>query len=110
MSTNELLILTFVLAGILFFVRVLPVTLFANSTLPVIIQKWLKYIPPSILSALVVSEILVKDNQIYFSFSNLFLIAAFPTFLVAYKTKSLFMTLIFGMLCMMLIRYGVNYV
>ncbi len=110
MALQELIILTLGLAATLFFIRVLPVTLFANSNLPLLVQKWLKYIPPSILSALVASEILVRDGAIFFSFSNLYLIAAFPTFLVAIKTKSLFATLIVGMICMMLIRLGINYV
>lgn len=110
MSNQELILMVIALALSIFLIRSLPVTLFANKTLPIFIQKWLTYIPPAILAALTASEILVKDGELDFSFSNLYLLAALPTFLVAYKTKSLFVTLVFGMACIAIIRLGMNYV
>ncbi len=110
MSNQDIISLILLLAGVLLLTRTLPVTLFGNKQLPVIIEKWLKYIPPSILAALVASEIVTKDGNLYFSFSNLYLIVAVPTFLIAYKTKSLFTTLVLGMGIMALLRLGLQYV
>ncbi len=110
MSNNTILLLTFSIALIMLFIRLSPITLFNNVELPLFIKKCLSYIPPAILSALTISELVVRSNSLDFSITNLFLIASIPTFLIAYFTKSLFLTLTLGMLIVALLRYGVNYV
>ncbi len=110
MSNNYLLILTLLIAILMLFIRVTPVTLFAGRELPLFFRKWLSYVPPAILASLTASELLVRNHSLDFSFSNIFLIAAIPTFLIAYYTKSLFVTLTSGILIVALIRYGLNYV
>ncbi len=110
MSNVNMLILIVSIALVMLFIRLTPVTLFAGLELPLFFKKWLSYIPPAILSALTASELLVRKNSIDFSFSNIFLIAAIPTFIIAFYTKSLFLTLTLGILMVALIRYGLNYV
>ncbi len=110
MTNIELIILIALLALSMFVIRVFPVTLLANVTMPKIIEKWLKYIPPAILSAMVASEIFTKDSKLFISLSNHYLLVAIPTFLVAIKTKSLFFTLVFGMACMALLRFALPYI
>lgn len=85
--------------GVVTFIpRLLPLLLLSSKTLPKIAIKWLGYIPVAVLSAMLFPALLINDKQVYFSSDNLFLIVSIPTFLVAVKTKSLFATVIAGML------------
>lgn len=84
--------------------RVLPIVLFSRIKVPEGISKWLAHVPIAIMSALLVNELLISDNQINISANLLELIAAFPTFLVAVKTKSPIITVAVGVITLMLLR------
>lgn len=84
--------------------RLLPVWLLAGRTLPPLVVTWLRYVPVAVLSALLVPDLLLREGRIDLSWSNLYFWVAFPTFLVAWKTRSLFATVITGMGILALIR------
>jgi branched-subunit amino acid transport protein len=85
--------------------RILPVWLLADRTLPPIIERWLKYVPVSVLSALLLPSILIPEGAIDLGFSNLYLWAALPTLLIGWKTRSLFGAVIAGMALVALARF-----
>ena len=84
--------------------RILPVWLLAERDLPPVIERWLKYVPVTVLAALLLPSLLMPAGAIEFSFSNLYLWAAIPTLLVALKTRSLFGSVISGILLVALAR------
>ncbi len=84
--------------------RMLPVWLLAGRTLPPLVVTWLRYVPVAVLSALLVPDLLLREGQIDLSWSNLYFWVSLPTFLVAWKTRSLFATVITGMGILALIR------
>ena len=90
-----------------FFPRVLPILLLPGRKMPRIIKRWLSLIAPAILSALLLPELLLFRNgaQTDLSFSNLYLFAALPTFLVAWKTKSLFGAVVIGIATVAIVRF-----
>ena len=73
-------------------------------------MRWLKYIPVAVLSALLVPEILVSENVVNLSLTNKKLLAAIPCFLIAYKTKNLFITVITGIIAMLILNLIFAYV
>ncbi|NQU65495.1 MAG: AzlD domain-containing protein [SAR324 cluster bacterium] len=85
--------------------RFLPLFFLANRSLPSIVQRWLSYVPSAVLAAMLFPSLFVKDKQVLLSFDNLYLMAAIPTFLVAFKSKSLFGTVITGMLLVASVRF-----
>ncbi|HNT78393.1 MAG TPA: AzlD domain-containing protein [Anaerolineae bacterium] len=85
--------------------RLLPVWFLADKSLPKSVITWLRYVPVAVLSALLMPTLLIPNNKFDFSGDNLFLWAAIPTFLVAWKTKSLFLPVIVGMLIIAAARY-----
>lgn len=89
-----------------FLPRVLPMTLLAGRALPESARVWLGFVPAAILAALVAPEIFLVDGRLALSTDNTFLLAAFPSILVAWRTKSLFATLAFGMGAVALLRWG----
>jgi branched-subunit amino acid transport protein len=80
--------------------RVFPILLLSGRRLPPIIERWLSLIAPAILSAMLLPQLLfVRDATPatpVFSTSNAFLLASVPTFFVAWRTKSLYKTVIVG--------------
>ncbi len=77
--------------------RLLPVWLLASRRLPEVVITWLRYVPAAVLAAMLVPSILVQGKQLNLSFNNLYLLAFFPTLLVAWKTRSMFGAVIVGM-------------
>jgi len=76
--------------------RLLPVWLLSSRSLPKIVVAWLRYVPVAVLAAMLSPAIAVPENQLDLSLNNLFLLAAIPTLLVAWKTRSLFGSVIVG--------------
>jgi branched-subunit amino acid transport protein len=95
---EKILIITILgMAVVTYLPRLLPVWLLATRTLPQPVITWLKYIPAAVLSAMLVPSLLLPAGEVDISFSNLYLMAAFPTLLAGWKSKSLFLAVIVGM-------------
>lgn len=65
---------------------------------------WLRYVPASVLAAMLFPSVLLENQRLNLQPENLYLVAIFPTLLVAWKTKSLFGSVITGMGLVALIR------
>ena len=85
--------------------RLLPILLLSSKKLPPPVVAWLRCVPVAVLSAMLLPSLIVNDARLDFSGSNLFLWAAIPTFLVAWKTRSLFGSVIVGMAVVAIARY-----
>jgi branched-subunit amino acid transport protein len=85
--------------------RLLPMLLFSSRELPKLIVTWLRYVPAAVLAAMLLPSIVLVNDRLDFSISNLFLWASIPIFFVAAKTKSLFGSVIIGMLVVSIARY-----
>ena len=86
--------------------RIIPILLLSGRKMPKLAARWLTLIAPAILSALLLPELLLDRSGAVPSLSlyNLYLFAAFPTFLVAWKTKSLFGAVVTGLATVALVR------
>ncbi len=85
--------------------RILPLTILADKNLPYLVERWLAYIPAAILAALVAPEIFLINGNLAINLENIFLLASVPTLFIAWKFRSLFLTLASGMGLVALIRY-----
>jgi branched-subunit amino acid transport protein len=96
----------FLMALVTVIPRLLPVWLLAGRTLPPVVVTWLRYVPVAVLAAMLFPQIMMDEKQagIDLSFHNLFFWMALPTVAVAWKTRSLFLTVITGMGGIALIR------
>lgn len=88
--------------------RILPILLLSDRRLPPVVERWLSLIAPAILAALLLPELILDRSTtpatLLLSTSNTFLLAGIPTFLVAWKTGSLFGTVIVGIASAALLR------
>lgn len=93
------------MGAVTFLPRLLPVWVLSSRKLPPLVIAWLRFVPVAVLSAMLLPALLVQNGQLDFSSSNLFLWAAIPTFLTAWKTRSLFGSVIVGMLVVAVVRF-----
>ena len=97
MNTWELLLCIGGMALVTAVPRILPLTLLAGRTLPPALVRSLSFVPVAVLAALLAPELLVRDGALDLSHNNLFLLAAVPTFLMAWRSGSFFGSIATGM-------------
>lgn len=94
----SLTVLTFLLRG--------AFLVFASRLeLPKSFDRAFRYFPPAILAALVGPAFVKNKGVLDYSFTNPYLLAGLVAIAVAWRTKSIPITLIIGMLCLWLFRY-----
>lgn len=69
------------------------------------IVRWLSFVPATVLSALLLPGLICSDGGLDISAENVFLLAAVPTFLVAWRTGSFFGTVATGMMLVAVMRF-----
>jgi branched-subunit amino acid transport protein len=97
MNDTSLLILFIGMGTVTYIPRCLPLLYLTRKKLPPWFEEWLSFIPASILSALLLPDLIAAGNPRHLDFSRPELIVAIPTFLFALLTKSLGGTVIVGM-------------
>lgn len=84
--------------------RVLPFLIVRNFTLSKPIEKWLSYLPICIFTGLVMESLIIEGNG-GLTIDWTVLAASIPTIVVGLWTKSLLTTVVFGVVCMAIIRF-----
>ncbi|PKO06448.1 MAG: hypothetical protein CVU41_06925 [Chloroflexi bacterium HGW-Chloroflexi-3] len=105
MAETTILITLLGMAAVTYLPRLIPAWVLREKQLPTFLVAWLRYVPVSVLAALLLPSLLIEGDQINFSVSNLYLWAAIPAGLVAWKKKSLFGTVVVGMLVIAIVRW-----
>jgi branched-subunit amino acid transport protein len=96
---HRAILLTMVgMGAVTYLPRLLPLWFFSSRTLNAAIIAWLRYVPVAVLSAMLLPSLVLVEGRVTLRPDNLFFWAALPTFLVAWKTKSLFISVLTGML------------
>ena len=88
-----------------FAVRYPVMVLVGKIPLPQPVFQALRYVPPAVLAAIIVPEVLMdSNNRIDVSPQNSYLVAAIVAALVAWRSKNLLLTIVIGMAAMWLWR------
>ena len=88
-------ILIFGMAIVTYLPRMLPMLILSKRTIPEKFAKWMSFIPVSILSALIFSDIFFWTGNLNANpLINLKLIPSVITAAIAYYTKSLFWSMV----------------
>lgn len=94
---QDIILLIFGMAGVTFVSRFLPMVLLSRWTLPEKVRWGLEYIPVAVLSA-IVFPILLFDRRGEFTVQPQFVFAAIPVFIFAWKVKSIWGSVVLGMI------------
>jgi branched-subunit amino acid transport protein len=101
---NSLLPLFLGMALVTYLPRFLPLYVLHRFQIPRTFALWLSYVPAAVLAALVAPGLLLSEGQLFLSVRNGFLLAAFPTFAVALKTRNMLATILAGMVSILVFR------
>jgi branched-subunit amino acid transport protein len=71
--------------------------LLSKRQLPEQFKLALEYVPPAVLVAIIIPEVLAPNGDLYFSFSNNALAASLAAVLISWRTKNLLATIVGGM-------------
>ncbi len=85
--------------------KALPILVLSNIKLPEIISRTLRHVPIAVLSSMVVQFLIIENNQINFNLNNIFLWASIPTIIIAFVYRSIFLTVVGGMVTVIFIRF-----
>ncbi len=85
--------------------RLGPIALLSRVHLPLPVERWLSFVPASVMAALVATEVLRPGGRWVVPWHNVYLFAALPTALVYWKTKSFLGATVTGMLAFLALRY-----
>ena len=85
--------------------RFVPFALLAQVELPDWAREWLRLVPGAILAASLAQTLLAQEDRVHLSWANVELLAALPTFLVAWRTRNMILTMLSGMLSYALLHH-----
>jgi branched-subunit amino acid transport protein len=91
------------MALVTFLLRYLPLSLVGKLKLPDNVLLALRYVPPAILAAIILPEMLIRDEQLSLGLVNTRLYAGIIAGLVAWRTRSLLLTIVVGMAALWLL-------
>jgi len=97
-----LLILAVALGTMIF--RLLPLALLSRVTLPAWLTDWLSLVPAAVLAAMLAQSLFLQGNRLVLSWHNPYLLAAAPTFVVAWRSRSVVLTMLCGIVCFALLQ------
>lgn len=96
MSTDEWLLISG-MALVTFWIRYPAIALSGRLRLPERLRQALNYVPPAVLTAIVVPLILVHDDALWLGIDNPRLVGAIAAIGVGFWRKNLLLTIVVGM-------------
>ena len=95
--------LTIVIAGILTYaMRLSFILLFGRMDVPPRFKQSLRFVPPAVLTAIILPELLLPRGTFDFSLGNERLLAGILAALVAWRTRSVLVTILAGMAALLI--------
>ena len=86
-------------------IRLAPIVLLGRIEIPLVVQQALRFVPPAVLTAIIVPELLYRNGQVDVSLGNLRLIAGLLAIVVAWRTKNALLTIGAGMITLWVLQY-----
>ena len=96
MQTHSLTLLILALAATTFATRFVPMAWLSEIDLPAWMADWLRLVPGAVLAASLAQALLIDEGHLALSLGNVGLLAALPTFVVAWRTRSMIRTMFTG--------------
>ncbi len=94
-----------IVAGLLTFaIRLSFIVLLHNVAMPLWFQRALNFVPPAVLSAIILPELLAPGAKLDISPDNARMIAGILAALVAWRTKNVLLTIVVGMASLVILQ------
>jgi branched-subunit amino acid transport protein len=86
-----------------YLIRLSFIALIPSEKLPAVLRRGLRFIPPAVLSAIVLPELALRDGRLALSLDNDRLLAGLAAALVAWRLRNSWLTIGAGMLALVLL-------
>lgn len=94
------------MAVVTYLPRFLPMYVLTRLEIPKIVIAWLRYVPVSVLAALIIPGILTtSERQMFITVGNAYLLASILSFLVAWRSKNMMLTVTVGMAIVLVLQW-----
>jgi branched-subunit amino acid transport protein len=101
--------LTIIIAGILTYATRLSFIIFyGRIKMPIQVEQTLRFVPPAVLTAILLPDLLISNGEINISLGNARLLAGILAILVAWRTKNVTYTIVIGMLALWILQFFFN--
>lgn len=99
--------LTILAAGLLTYSQRLSLIAFwGQFDLSPLMKRMLRFVPVSVLTALIIPELLLVESSLTLSLENPRLLAGLLATLVAWRTRNVLLTIITGMMALILLSFA----
>ncbi|AZQ42390.1 AzlD domain-containing protein [Streptococcus periodonticum] len=105
MINNYIFVAILLSALVTWLARVTPFILVKYRGLPKVVERFLQYLPVSIISALILSSITKGEVGHLPTFKWLDLVAVFPTIYIAFRYRNLVMAVVFSVILVAILRF-----
>ena len=93
-------------SGLLTFaIRLSFILLLDKIKISILIEQALRFVPLTVLAAIIAPALFLPRGTLDLSLSNTRLIAGIIAILIAWRTKNVFLTIIIGMACLLLLQF-----
>jgi branched-subunit amino acid transport protein len=100
---NEILLIAG-MALVTFGVRYPVLAIFGRINMPERVQRALRFVPPAVLTAIIIPEMFIRDGDFALTYTNAYLMAGLVSGVMAWRTKNLLLTIVVGMTFFLLWR------
>jgi branched-subunit amino acid transport protein len=98
--------LVLIVGGILTYTtRLSFIFLLGRLEIPDLLKRGLRFVPPAVLSAIFVPELIFHAGKIDISLNNYRLLAGILAILVAWRTRNTLLTIVLGMATLLTIQF-----
>ena len=110
MSSMDHFILIILSMAVAFMPRYIPLRIFATRQIPEWFNEWMKYVPVSLFTALVVKDVFMNSAKFTFvGFHNVAkILASLIVIAVAYRTRSMGLSVVLGLIAVALLSLVVT--
>ena len=105
MDPLSLFLIVLGMALVTFGIRYPVLALVGKIELPARVLQALKFVPPAVLTAIIVPAMLYQNDKIVISYTNDYLLAGLVTAFIAWRSKNLLVTIVLGMVFLLLWRW-----
>jgi branched-subunit amino acid transport protein len=103
---QAILWIVIIISGLLTFaIRLSFIVLLDKIKISALIGQALRFVPLTVLAAIIAPALFLPRNTLDLSLSNARLIAGIIAVLIAWRTKNVFLTIIVGMACLLALQF-----
>lgn len=107
-TSAQIILLIIIMAAATYLPRLLPLLLLSRRKLPLVVERWLSYVPVAVLATLLGPALFLPGGTFTLNISqNPHFWAAIPALAVAVYTRNMFITVLLGIAITATIRFFV---